>query len=100
MTDSDPLPLISADEMNPVPVFSCHVILGKPGSDGKSTGRVANLDGITATGSSEREILTAIMKQFRAVVTEYTRESRQIPFRQPPEQPAEGEVERFIPVHL
>lgn len=100
MTNSDSLPLISAKELNPVPVFSCHVILSVPDADGKTTGRVANLDGISATGTTEREILTSVMKQFREVMQRYTSEGKQIPFREKPDQPGEGEAERFIPVHL
>ena len=66
MTDQNPLPLIPDSELNPVPVFNCQVILSKPDDAGRVKGRVANLGGISAEGFSERDVLTAIMKKFKA----------------------------------
>lgn len=100
MSDSNPLPQISEAESNPVPVFNCIVILTKPSDDGRQTGRVANLDGVTATGFSERDILTAIVKKFKTAVQEYTAKDQPIPWIESPEKPATGEVQRYIPVHL
>lgn len=100
MNDPKPLPLISDAEINPVPVFNCQVILGKPDQSGRFHGRVANLAGISATGFSERDVLTSIMKQFKAAVKEYHESKTTIPFVEPPEVPGPDEAERFIPVHL
>lgn len=100
MTDSNSLPLISEAELNPVPVFNCIVILEKPDADGQRMGRVANLGGITSKGSSERDILTAIVKKFKAAVQEYTAKNQAIPWIDPPQKPEAGEAQRFIPVHL
>ena len=99
MSDDNALPLITPAEANAVPVYSCHVIL-TPSDDGRVAGRAANLSGIEATGSSERDVLTAVMKQFKAVVVEYSEKNEPVPFVNPPEKPADGELERFIPVHL
>jgi len=93
-----PLPLISESDCNPVPVFSCHVILTKA-DDGQLSGRVANLDGIVVKGASERDVLTAIVRQFKAAVQKYSTADEEIPWRDSPA-PAAGEFERFIPVHL
>ena len=100
MTDSNPLNLISEAELNPVPVFNCIVILEKPDDKGCRTGRVANLGGISSTGFSERDILTAIVKKFKASVQEYSANNQEIPWIEPPQKPSDGEVQRFIPVHL
>ncbi|MCR9198925.1 MAG: hypothetical protein NXI04_09795 [Planctomycetaceae bacterium] len=100
MNDPNPLKLIPENELNPVPVFSCIVILGQPDDSGKRQARVANLAGITAEGASERDLLTAIMKKFRAVTQGFTERGEQIPWIEPPETPGNGESQRFIPVHL
>lgn len=100
MNEKSPLPLISVADCNPIPVFNCMVILTQPDQHGRRHGRVANLAGITASGTSERDILTSIMKQFKAVVQKYSQDQQPIPFVDPPEKPKPGEVERFIPVHL
>lgn len=100
MNDPKPLPLISDAEINPVPVFDCQVILSKPDESGRFHGRVANLAGISAMGFSERDVLTSIMKQFKAAVKEHHESKTAIPFVEPPEVPSSEEVARFIPVHL
>lgn len=101
MTDSNPLRLISDAELNPVPVFNCIVILGKEAPDGRRTGRVANLaDEIQFSGFGEREILTAIVKKFKAAVQDYMAKNQPIPWIEPAPTPAAGESQRFVPVHL
>ena len=100
MNDPNHLPLISESDCSPVPVFNCLIILSPSDEKGRRRGRVANLAGISAEGTSERDILTAIMKKFKTTVQECTQASRVIPWIDPPESPGEGEVERFIPVHL
>jgi hypothetical protein len=100
MNDSNSLPLISENDCSPVPVFNCLVILTTPDENGRRRGRVANLQGISAEGTSERDILASLMKSFKASVQKYSQSEQQIPWIDPPESPAPGEVERFIPVHL
>ena len=100
MNDSNPLPLISENDCSPVPVFNCLVILSSPDKHGHRRGRVANFPGITAEGTSERDILAALMKSFKAAIQQHSKSGQQIPWIDPPESPAPGEVERFIPVHL
>lgn len=100
MNDPTPLPLIPDSQINSVPVYNCQVILTKPDESGRLRGRVANLAGISAEGYSERDVLTAIMKQFKAVTKELTAAGQPIPFIDPPETPSADEAERFIPVHL
>ena len=100
MNAENPLPLVSESECNPVPVFNCHVIMGKPDESGRFTGRTANLSGITATGYSERDVLTSLTKQFKDLVAKHSAAQTSSPWVQPSEIPGPGEVERFIPVHL
>lgn len=100
MTDSNDLPVLTPQDLNPVPVFSCHVILGAPDQRGTIAGRTANLPDISAHGATERDVLTSLMKQFKDTVGGLHERGESIPFLDPPESPGEGEVERFIPVHL
>ena len=81
-----------------VPVYDCHVLLRH--TDAGVEGRTANLDGITANGPTERDVLLAITKKFKATVQGYVAVNEDIPFRTEPHKPEEGEVERWIPVHL
>ena len=100
MSDSNPLPLISANECSPVPVVNCLVILSAPDENGRRKGRVANLEGISTEGTSEREIMSSLMKAFKTCLQKFTEAGEVIPWIDPPESPGSGEVERFIPVHL
>ena len=100
MNDENPLPLITPSETGAVPVFNCHVILSPPDDAGRIAGRAANLQGIVADGATERDVLTAIMKKFRAAVQEYSDNNQSVPLKDPPDEAQVGEVERFIPVHL
>jgi len=100
MNKQHPLPQVSASDCNPVPVFNCQVIMGPPDDNGRREGRVANLAGITASGYSERDVLTAIAKTFKATVKSHVDNGTDIPFIDPPETPGPGEAQRFLPVHL
>jgi hypothetical protein len=100
MSENDSLPLISGNDCSPVPVFNCQIILQHCESDQQIIGRVANLGGITAKGSTERDVLMQITKIFKLQVETLTREKMPVPWIEPPEQPGPGEVERFVPVHL
>lgn len=84
----------------PVPVFDCHVLLAGPDETGRYRARAANLDGVTGGGGSERQALLSIVTAFKAVVGELHRNGEPIPWKVPPDLPAAGEVERWIPVHL
>ncbi|APZ93858.1 hypothetical protein [Fuerstiella marisgermanici] len=100
MSDSNNLPLLSEADVNPVPVFNCHVILSPADDAGRIQARVANFPDITAAGSTERDVLTSVMKQFKKTVMQLRADGKPLPWIDPPETPAEGESERFIPVHL
>lgn len=100
MSDDSSLPLISTDDAASVPVFSCHVILTPPGDDGKIVGRTANLSEISASGATERDVLKSLMQQFKTRVKQSLDAGQPVPFLDPPQTPGQGEVERFIPVHL
>lgn len=100
---SDPLPLISESSCGTgpgsVPVFNCIVIL-TPIENGRLRGRVANLPGITAEGAAERDLLKLITQRFKTAVKESLSNGPALQWIEPPEVPAKGESQRFIPVHL
>lgn len=100
--DQRPLPVVtdSSCGTGPVPVFNCVVILRREKATGQISARVANLAGLSAEGATERDVLLSITRQFKSVILERTAEAKPIPWLDPPEQPAEGECQRFIPVHL
>ena len=98
MSDADPLPLISPGDINPVPVFSCHVILKN--ADGMVHARVANLAGIEAQGETERDALMAVSRLFKDTVMAQHKAGDEIPWLEPAIKAADDEYERFIPVHL
>jgi len=83
-----------------VPVFDCHVLLSGPDDAGRYRARAANLDGVTGGGTSERQTLLSVVTAFKAVVGDFHRNGEPIPWKEPPETPVPGEVERWIPVHL
>ena len=100
MTESNDLPVLTPQDLNPVPVFNCHVILGPPDQRGMIAGRTANLPNISAQGATERDVLTSLMKQFKETVSDCHQRREDVPFVDPPDPAGDGEVERFIPVHL
>ena len=83
-----------------VPVFNCIVILSRDATTARLKGRIANLADISADGNAERELLMALTKRFKAIVSDCVQNQRAIPWIDPPEQPAPGEMQRFIPIHL
>ena len=83
-----------------VPVFNCIVILSRDPATARLMGRIANLADIFADGNAERELLMALTKRFKATVQDCVQNQRAIPWIEPPEQPAPGEMQRFIPIHL
>lgn len=82
------------------PVFNCIAILRTDPATGKIEGRAANLPGIQASGNSERDVLIAITRQFKWTITKCTSAEQAVPWIDPPERAGQGEVERFIPIHL
>ncbi|MFK7818170.1 MAG: hypothetical protein AB8G99_05610 [Planctomycetaceae bacterium] len=91
---SQPLPITN----EPVPVFDCHVLLSQ--TDKGYAARAANLDGVTATGPTERDALRAISKAFKTRVEAHVAAGESIPFLTESMTPNDDEVERWIPVHL
>lgn len=84
----------------PVPVFSCQVIV-TPGAVGAPwRGRCANYTGIAVSGASERAVLQQIVKEFKTVAAAKLALHEELEPITPPDQPAAGEQLRFIAVHL
>ena len=104
MSSSNSLPQAAASSCgtggDSVPVFNCSVILTRNATNGRISGRVANIAGITAEGNAERELLILLTKRFKMLVQECLQQSRDIPWINPTETPLPGEQQRFIPVHL
>ncbi len=96
MTDKPKLDITNPDA--PVPAFTCLVYIANV--DGKITARVANLEGIEASGSSERDVLGKIVPAFKKRVAELISGGEAIPWIDPPEPPRGGEQKRIVPVHL
>lgn len=98
--DRNPLHVASQSDCNPIPVFTCHVILSTDPTTGRVTGIVANLDNLAAEGTSERDVLLAVTGKFKALIKKHVADSKDIPWVDPPATAVSGESERFIPVHL
>ena len=81
-----------------VPAFPCIVHLAV--QDGVYHGRVANLAGIEAVASTEREMLGKIGPIFKRTVAEIHQRGDAIPWINPVPEPKLTEIKRFIPVHL
>ncbi len=82
-----------------VPVFDCHVLVAPPDERGVVRARCASLPDVTGQGGTERDALAAVARAFKAVVAKHHAEGTTVPFVEP-EPPAEGETERWLPVHL
>ncbi len=81
-----------------VPAFTCLVYVRSDG--GKFFARVANLDGIQASGSSQRDVLAKIIAKFKKRVAGLISAGDPIPWIDPPLSPGDGEQKRIVPVHL
>ncbi len=90
---------IAGDGTMPVPVYDCHVILSAPDAEGIIHARVSTLPEIAADGRSERHVLQAVVKDFKAALVRYRESGTEIPW-QPAAKPQAGETQRWIPVHL
>jgi hypothetical protein len=95
---------ITGDAKPNVPSFACLVYV-HTNDDGMVTGRVANLAGdgscdIRASGSSEREVLGKLVREFKSRVSKMFAEGQEIPWIDPPGPPLENEQVRSVPMHL
>jgi len=95
---------ITDDAKPNVPAFACLVYV-HTGEDAMVVGRVANLAGgdscdIRASGSSERDVLSKLMREFKSRVSKIFAEGQEIPWIDPPVPPLENEQVRSIPMHL
>lgn len=91
-------PLKVASDAGTVPAFPCIVYVSKRESG--VFARVANLAGIEAEASHEREVLGKIVPLFKAKVARLHAEESPIEWIDPPLPIGPEEVKRFIPVHL
>lgn len=84
----------------PIPVFSCQVIVTPSAAGALWRGRCANYADIEVTGDSERAVLQQFVKEFKAIAAaKLAQEETPTPVT-PPEQPKPGEQLRWIAVHL
>ncbi|MFQ5732502.1 MAG: hypothetical protein ACE5KM_11190, partial [Planctomycetaceae bacterium] len=60
----------------------------------------ANVAGINGGGNSERQALLSVVTAFKTIVTDLHKHGDPIPWKVPPDQAADGETERWVPVHL
>lgn len=81
-----------------VPAFGCIVYLSHQGD--VIRGRVANLEGIQATASNQRELLGQIVAQFKSAVTSGMADGGTPNWIDPPAEKREDEKKVFLPVHL
>ncbi|WP_149495586.1 hypothetical protein [Roseiconus lacunae] len=82
----------------PPPVMGCVVYLKS--TDNGVSGRVVNLPGVTATAANERDLMRAIVKDFKAQVTPIFARGDQPEWVDPLPPREEGERKLFLPVHL
>ena len=90
---------ITGDSKPNVPVFVCLVYVHTR-EDSTVIGRVANLAGIEASGSSERDVLGKLVREFKSRVSKMFAEGQEIPWVDPQQPPLENEQVRSVPVHL
>ncbi len=92
---SKSLPTVSAN----VPVFNCVVHVLRDAS-GNVSARVANLPDLVCTGSTERDALAKIVREFKLYLKQLADSGTAIPWVDPPSPREPNEQSRFIPVHL
>jgi hypothetical protein len=88
------------DPPRDVPVFNCVVNVAPAGADGVVIARVANLAGIEGRGRTEREALAQAVAAFKAFISQKHNAGEPIPFLTKALDPAPGEVQRLIALHL
>jgi hypothetical protein len=95
--DRDPMSRMQSPQ---VPVYNCVVIVSPRDEQGIVRARCATVAGLDAEGRSEREALAQVVTAFKATITRHLAAGLPIPWIEPPQQPAAGEQQRFIAVHL
>lgn len=90
---------ITGDSKPSVPVFTCLVYIRK-NEDGTLTGRVANFEGIEASGTSERFVLGSVTREFKSRILKMVELGQDISLNDSPDPPNENELVRSIPMHL
>ena len=98
MSESSKVRLVG--EPQAVPVFNCRVIVSPRDSEGNITARAAELEGLTAVGSLEREAIQKLVTAFKAHVAAIVKAGGEIPWRRPGDALQPGEKEFFVGVHL
>ncbi|HXT60680.1 MAG TPA: hypothetical protein VN699_18710 [Pirellulales bacterium] len=83
-----------------VPVYNCLVLLSPPDAEGYLAARCSNLPEVAERGKSRREALAKVVAAFKAAVARYSAEGRAVPFAAEPLEPAPGEEQLWIAVHL
>ena len=94
---SDPLARMKSPD---VPVYNCVVIVSPRHEAGLVPARCATIAGINAAGKSEREALAVVVAAFKATIARHLAADLPSPWIEPQEQPAAGEQQRFVAVHL
>lgn len=83
-----------------VPVFTCHVIVSGPDDAGRYRAVAAQFPDLSAEGPSERHVLAEITQSFKIRLAWRIARGEAISGAEQPVQPAPGDRERWIPVHL
>jgi hypothetical protein len=81
------------------PAFGCVVYVRRTES-GRTRGRVANLEGVETEGATERDVLSTIVRDVRARISEHMQREEEVPWLDPPAEKEPDEVKRFLPLHL
>src|SRR5262245_39405028 len=96
-SDVDPMSRMKSPE---TPVYNCVVIVSPRDEQGFVRARCATVAGLEAMGKSERDALSQVVSSFKATIARHLAAGLAIPWVEPPQQPAAGEQQRFIAVHL
>jgi DsbC/DsbD-like thiol-disulfide interchange protein len=86
-------------EPQAAPVFNCRVIVSRDPA-GQVTARAAELEGLTASGASQREALQRLIEAFKSLVKERLAKGEEILWRRPGESAGPGETELHVAVHV
>jgi len=97
--DPDKALTVTGDAVPNAPVFSCTIYV-RQNDDGTVSGRVANLAGLTASGASERDVLSRLSREFKTQVMGLHQDGKEIPWIDSPTPAESDERVRSIPVHL
>lgn len=84
----------------PIPVPVYNVVIFVKYADGGVEARVANLPDLQFRGSSEPTVLKQVVTQLKQRLAEWHAAGEKIPWIDPIPEPADGEQQRWVPVHL